>query len=60
MFSFRGEFVFFLNLNILTMYFIISETNKGKKIVLHDGYIYRIEYRIEGRIYFMEVLQQKM
>ena len=42
------------------MYFIISETNKGKKSVLHDGYIYRIEYHIEERIYFMEVLQQKM
>ena len=39
---------------------IISETNKGKKSLLHDSYIYRIEYRIEGQIYFMEVLQQKM
>jgi hypothetical protein len=42
------------------MDFIISENNKGKKSFLHNGYIYRIEYRIEGRIYFMEVLQQKM
>ena len=29
------------------MDFIISETNKGKKSLLHDGYIYRIDYTLK-------------
>jgi hypothetical protein len=36
-------------INILTMDFIISETNKGKKRLLHDGYIFHIDNTLKDR-----------
>ena len=52
------DFIISEDFNLTVM--LWKKRAQGKTSLLHDGYIYRIEYRIEGRIYFMEVLQQKM